>query len=82
MIKKIVAISGDTVKVTQRGVLINSKIQKNSSVIEKVKPFYGVHTLKQGEMWIMSDYHPASFDSRYFGAVATKNILGGVRYFW
>jgi len=82
LIKKIVAMDGDKVEVTQREVLINGQKQKNSSLIEEVKPCYGVHTLKQGEMWIMSDYHPASFDSRYFGTVATKNILGGVRYFW
>jgi type IV secretory pathway protease TraF len=30
----------------------------------------------RGYVWLMSDYNPRSFDSRYFGPIPVKQIQG------
>lgn len=38
--------------------------------------------LSEGEVFLLSNSHPASFDSRYFGPVATSAVIGVARPVW
>lgn len=79
--KRIVAIAGDKITTTHAGVFINGELQKNSVIYRNdyqgnPLPMYKGGVLQEGEIFVMSDYNDRSFDSRYFGAVPSKNIIG------
>lgn len=38
--------------------------------------------LAEGELFLLSDTHPDSFDSRYFGPIAVSAVLGIARPVW
>jgi conjugative transfer signal peptidase TraF len=38
--------------------------------------------LAHGELFLLSNTHPASFDSRYFGPIATVNVIGRAQPIW
>ena len=38
--------------------------------------------LARGELFLLSSTNPASFDSRYFGPIATVNVIGRAQPFW
>lgn len=82
MIKRIVAVSGDHVIVSKADVFVNGVCLKNSGVLSTDsagRPLpRGAESgiVPQGYVWLMSDYNPRSFDSRYFGAISVKQILG------
>ncbi|MBF0478414.1 MAG: S26 family signal peptidase [Candidatus Omnitrophica bacterium] len=82
LMKKIFAEQGDGIERK------NNQIQVDGRVIDRVliAPQDSQHRsldifypkkiiLKPGEYWMMSDYNPRSWDSRYFGAVTIKFIL-------
>lgn len=78
LMKELVGTPGDQVTITDQGVTINGQPLKNSKIKFKtfellMHPGY-THTLQQDEYWIMSDYNPNSFDSRYFGPVSGLEI--------
>lgn len=87
LIKKIVGIPGDKVAVGKK-VIVNGTEMKNSQVFtistrgDLLYPCYGEHNLSGSEIWVMSDFEPRSYDSRYFCALSRENIIGKVRYFW
>lgn len=81
MIKRIVAVSGDHVRVSKAGVFVNGVRLKNSSLLKKDSagrplPCASSGIVPQGSVWLMSDYNPRSFDSRYFGPLSAKRIKG------
>lgn len=82
--KRVVGISGDVITTNYLGVFINGSLQKNSIIYIKdhngnplIK--YPGGTIKRDEMFVMSDYDSRSFDSRYFGPVPIKSIIGHIR---
>lgn len=87
VIKTITAVPGDVVERQIKGVVING------SLIPRTVPIHAAlfpvpvqtgyrHQLDQGEYWLMSDYHPDSFDSRYFGPVLESQILKTLKPFF
>jgi conjugative transfer signal peptidase TraF len=80
LLKKILGLEGDRVEL-QRAVTINNHPIKNSKLFRKDRngnllPIQHSQTIKKGYFWAMSDYNERSFDSRYFGQVPLKNIIG------
>ena len=77
LIKKILAAKGDTISITSHGVLINGQYVPHSQPIREDKagrllPQLNIQelTLADGQVLMMSDYSPKSFDGRYFGPIA------------
>lgn len=73
-----VAVAGDTVTVAPGAPLIVNGKAVPDSAPEAGMPAWtpGTYTVQPGELWVISSYSGGSFDSRYFGPVAVKNLRG------
>lgn len=88
LLKPVAAIAGDEVTITTEGIAVNGTPLPNSKAptqdsmgrpLEPVKT--GTYTVQPGTVWLASNY-AHSFDSRYFGPMPTKNILGIAKPIW
>jgi conjugative transfer signal peptidase TraF len=86
LVKPVAAVTGDRVTVSAAGVAVNgapiaSTAQRTEDSagrpLESVTA--GIYQVTRGEVWILSAHDSRSFDSRYFGPVPVKNILGEAR---
>ena len=77
--KTIVGWPGDTVRLTPEGTYINGKLIADSAVPENSPyPPYPYQTIQlERDMYWVINQHPASYDSRYTGAV--PGVLIGAR---
>ena len=81
LLKRVVGVAGDVVKITPAGVFINGKEVPNSKFqavgydgIPMPKPkCLDSCTIQKGEIWLAGDTL-TSYDSRYFGPVLIKNL--------
>lgn len=84
MLKTVYAETGTEICVVEDGVLIpNYPVLPRAaqdSLGRKLPAWDGCITLKEDEVFLWSTHVQTSFDSRYFGAVPTKNILGTAEY--
>jgi conjugative transfer signal peptidase TraF len=87
--KPILAIQGDTITVTLRGLLVNRVLVPNSQPLEldrKGRPLprlsVGTYVVAPGELWVLSPHSRFSFDSRYFGAVQAAQVRASLRNLW
>jgi conjugative transfer signal peptidase TraF len=82
LLKQVAAVPGDHVEVTDKGIVINgklwpqSKISPYDSAGRPVKSIARSEIVADGHIWVLSDHHKMSLDSRYFGAVSIANIDG------
>jgi conjugative transfer signal peptidase TraF len=86
LLKPIVAVAGDTVDLSDRGIAVNGSLLRNSApllVDTKGRPLpawrTGHYVVATGAVWVASSYTPRSFDSRYFGPVPRSSVRGYVR---
>lgn len=85
LLKPIVAMQGDFVTVSTKGVYVNKQIIEDSKPLKKdaagnLMPNIKVKKrLAENEFLAISTFNPYSWDSRYYGAVPTTNILSVVR---
>ena len=80
LLKPVAAIPGDRVVVAPRGVTVNGRPVLNSAPRPRDsagRPLAAATggVVPRGSVWILSDHTPASYDSRYFGAVPVDQIL-------
>ncbi len=87
--KPVLGLPGDTVVVSAAGLLVNGEIVLNSKPLTsdhwgRLLPRMpaGRYFVGPGELWLVSDYSPFSFDSRYFGAIKARDVRGHVRALW
>jgi conjugative transfer signal peptidase TraF len=83
MFKPVAAIAGDVVVVNLTGITVNGVTIAHSAALpadSQRRPLPaqppGVYVVGPAEAWLISDWNEHSFDSRYFGAIATRNIRG------
>lgn len=86
LMKKVLAVKGDTIAVTARGVTVNGRLLPYSrpfSVdgVGRVLPQLSneEHTLGASELLLMTDISPTSFDGRYFGPISIGQITAVIR---
>jgi conjugative transfer signal peptidase TraF len=88
LLKPIVAKAGDSVVVSALGISVNGMLLHNTAPLSadtkgrhlEAWPF-GHYVVAPGTIWVASSYHPGSFDSRYFGPVATAAIRHRLKAF-
>jgi conjugative transfer signal peptidase TraF len=81
--KVVLAVAGDVVGVGASGLEVNGRRVAGSRALRcdgagrPLAPHApGRFRVVAGEVWLFAPYHPRSFDSRYFGAVAVAAIRG------
>lgn len=86
LIKRVYAITGDVVSVTNTGVWVNGKLLPNSKPLRadsnhRPMPRYRIrnHILDSSELLLMSTFNEFSFDARYFGLIQRRQIQHVVR---
>lgn len=83
LLKPVVAVEGDTLTMAPSGVVVNGVLVPNSAPVPAdaagrrlPRPWFGTYTVLPGQVWLVSSYNPASFDSRYFGPVSADLVDG------
>ncbi len=80
LIKKILAAKGDRVEITPDGILVNGRMLKNTrprlqdAQGRALPQACGSYILGEKNVLLASDYHPLSFDARYFGILDVQLI--------
>lgn len=89
LLKRLMAVSGDTVSITDAGVEINGTFVPNTKPLDADNVgdplprlrFTG-YRIKENEVLLISDHLPRSFDGRYFGIQEYRQIVEVVRPVW
>ena len=85
LLKRVLALSGDTVSIDQAGIFVNGEHLPNSAQLTAdadghALPQYRLQAvLDDSEYLLLSDLNPQSFDARYFGLIARDQIQQVVR---
>lgn len=83
LLKPVVAVEGDAVTLSAEGLIVNGSLVPNSAparmnargqFLPRLR--LGSYVVRPGEVWLISSYNPASFDSRYFGPVSAALVDG------
>lgn len=86
LLKPVAALPGDEVQPSPLGVVVNGRLLPRTAPMQAdgsgrllpVVPQIAV-TVPAGEVWLLSSYNKASFDSRYFGPLRAERIIGVAR---
>jgi conjugative transfer signal peptidase TraF len=86
VLKRVVAVTGDTVTLDSTGVSVNGEPLSAHSIHERDQagrplphlPF-GDHRVASGHVWMLGLSHTSSWDSRYFGPVPVSGLRGIAR---
>jgi conjugative transfer signal peptidase TraF len=86
LLKPVVAREGDLVEVSGAGIAVNGHVLPNTAPLHRDTKGrtltswpVGRYRVEPGFVWVASSYNPRSFDSRYFGPVATSSIRDHVK---
>lgn len=89
LMKKVVAVSGDILSVTNKGVFVNHKLTPYSKPklqdgMKRALPQWQVmnYQLQKDEVMTMTSQSEWSFDGRYYGLVHTGQIKGMITPIW
>ena len=81
-VRRVVAVAGDTVDITERGLEINGSLQQERDIYaETIRYAEGIElpiTLQEGEVFVLGDARENVTDSRIYGAVHTEDTRGTV----
>lgn len=83
-LKEIVAVPGDTVQWSAKGVSVNGRLLEHSAVPEgSPYPPYPYTTLKLAPyQYVTMGHHPLSYDARYTGATPASLLASTVQPLW
>ena len=79
-VRRVAAVEGDTVNITEEGLVINGYVQQEQEIYEPTELFAeGIKfplTVGKGEVFILGDSRTKSKDSRIYGTVGIEEIKG------
>ena len=82
-VRRVAARAGDTVDITEQGLMINGARQQETDIYEEVQRYKdsGVTfplTLKEGQLFVLGDARENAADSRVYGPIEIKDTMGKV----
>ena len=86
LVKHVVAGAGDHACVFGRAIIINGEVVGEQRIRDErgrwLPLWAGCRSLSEGEFFLLSNRSLRSFDSRYFGPVRDKVVIGRLRPLW
>lgn len=84
LIKRVVAVGGDTVEVRDGSLYVNGQSQDEKYLLEPtIRGSYPKTVIAKGFLFLMGDNRNNSEDSRIFGPVSEKAVIGqALILFW
>ncbi len=76
LVKRVIATEGDEVKIEDGHLYVNGVAQEEAHVTSINSMDFPETIIPQGHLFVLGDNRDASNDSRYFGTVPTKNLIG------
>ena len=80
--RRVVASEGDTVDITESGLVVNGALQQESEIFQKTERYQeGVSfplTVPEGQVFVLGDSRTGAADSRIYGCIKTEDALGKV----
>ena len=80
--ERVIAVEGDTVDITDDGLVVNGSVVQEPNVLGETTQFEGgvtfPLTVPEGQVFLLGDNRPHATDSRVFGCVAEDDISGRV----
>ena len=81
-VRRVVARAGDTVDITEYGLVVNNAIQQEPEIYQPTSQYVeGITfpvTVGEGQVFVLGDARENATDSRIYGAVNTKDTKGKV----
>ena len=81
-VRRVVAVAGDTVDVSEAGLTINGSLVQEDNIYEETLRFTDGITLPvtvgKGQVFVLGDMRTSSIDSRLYGVVDIDDTLGKV----
>ncbi|MCL2365453.1 MAG: signal peptidase I [Oscillospiraceae bacterium] len=81
-IRRVVARAGDTVDITESGLVVNGSLQQELDIFQQTwryeNSFDFPLTVGQGQVFVLGDAREGATDSRVYGSVNTEDTLGTV----
>lgn len=81
-IKRVIGVPGDTVSIRHDNVYINGKLYPEPFLKYRKSENYGPVTVPPGDLFVLGDNRPISYDSRYFGMLKQNRVLGRAFVVW
>ncbi|QCE35327.1 conjugative transfer signal peptidase TraF [Acetobacteraceae bacterium] len=88
LLKKVAAMPGDTISITEKGLTINGKYYPNSVPLSEDLYYHSFdhffikdYQLKENEVLLMGE-NPASYDARYFGLLPLSDVISVMKPVW
>jgi len=90
LLKPVAAVAGDAVEISVEGVSVNGHLLPGSPVFaadsagrpHTVQMPQGQYIVPDGQVFLLSTFHPRSWDGRYFGFLPLAAVRGTVREVW
>ena len=81
-VRRVVAVAGDTVDITEEGLMINGALQQEPGIYTETLPYQeGITfpvTIGEGQVFLLGDNRETAADSRLYGPVEARDTLGKV----
>lgn len=77
-VKRVVAVGGETVGMVRGRLYVNGRPVREPYVRRRGAASYPTVLVPPGDVFVLGDDRPVSLDSRYFGPVPVRDIVGQV----
>lgn len=81
-VRRVIATAGDTVDITEDGLMINGALQQEPEIYQKTQRYAdGVVfplTVGEGQVFVLGDAREKAIDSRVYGVVNVTDTLGKI----